>query len=89
MSKSLTFTLGPVADETARFVDLFDKFFDSLNVSNFDSGKHERKPFKDPYRSSSDFRLKVRHDHALAYTIHAIIIIIIITVVDGNISTIP
>jgi hypothetical protein len=30
---------------------MFDEFFDALNVSNFDSGKHERKPFKDPLSS--------------------------------------
>lgn len=57
--KCLIHTLGEVAKETARFADMFDKFFDALNVCNFDSGKHERKPFKDPYRSPSDFRLKV------------------------------
>jgi hypothetical protein len=34
-------------------------FFDALNVSNFDSGKHESKPFKDPYRSPTDFRLRL------------------------------
>ena len=60
VSKALTHTLGSVTAGTAEFVDIFDKFFDALNVSNFDSGKHERKPFKDPYRSASDFRLKVR-----------------------------
>ena len=34
-------------------------FFDCLNVNSFDEGKHQRKPFKDPYRSVKDFRLKV------------------------------
>ena len=38
----------------------FDKFFDCLNVSNYVNGKHERKVFQDPYRSGSDFRLKVK-----------------------------
>ena len=61
MSKCLTHVLGEEAEETACFADMFDKFFDSLNVYNFDSGKHDRKPFKDPYRSASDFRLKVGH----------------------------
>lgn len=59
VSKGLTHALGPEAEETARFADYFDKFFDAVNVSNFDSGKHQRKPFRDPYRSASDFRLKV------------------------------
>lgn len=59
MSKCLTHTLGLVAEGSAQFAIMFDKFFDALNVCNFDEGKHERKPFKDPYRSSSDFRIKV------------------------------
>ena len=29
-----------------KFVDMFDKFFDCMNVSNFDAGKRQRKPFK-------------------------------------------
>lgn len=44
--------------ETIRFVDKFDKFFDCLNVNSFDAGRHERKTFKQPYRSATDFRLK-------------------------------
>ena len=59
VSKGMTL-LGEVASETARFADMFYKFFDALNVCNFDSGKRERKSFKDPYRSSKDFRLKVK-----------------------------
>ena len=51
--------MGSEAEETARFADYFDKFFDAVNVSNFVSGKEQRKPFKDPYRSGSDFQLKV------------------------------
>ncbi len=43
----------------AKFVDMFDKFFDCLNVNNFTAGKHHRKPFQDPYRRATDFRLKV------------------------------
>ena len=38
---------------------MIDRFFDSLNVNNFNSGKWKRKPFQDPYRSADDFRLKV------------------------------
>ncbi len=51
--------MSPGASETARFVDIFDKFFDAVNVANFDSAKRERKPFKNPYRCALDFRLKV------------------------------
>ena len=46
-------------EETARFVALFDKFFDALNVCNFTNGIHRRKPFQLLYRSASDYRLKV------------------------------
>lgn len=52
-------TDDPETKETRRFVCIFDKFFDSLNVSNFTNGKHKRKVFQQPYRSSNDFRLKV------------------------------
>lgn len=45
--------------ETIRFVNMFDKLFDSLNVSNCMSAKKERKVFKNPYRSGNDFRLEV------------------------------
>ena len=52
-------TGGPQVTETAKFAETLDKFFDCLNVTNFLGGKQNRKPFKDPYRSSSDFLLKV------------------------------
>ena len=39
---------------------MFNKFFDCLNVGNCTSGKHTRNAFKDPYRSATDFRLKVK-----------------------------
>ena len=40
--------LGEKTAETARFVNMMDKFFDCLN---FTSGKLKIKPFQDPYRS--------------------------------------
>ncbi|SMN02104.1 hypothetical protein SPONN_482 [uncultured Candidatus Thioglobus sp.] len=51
-------TGGPAAQETAKFIDLVNKFFDCLNVTNFDAGKHSRNNYKDPIRPH-DFRLKV------------------------------
>ena len=45
--------------ETVKFTVMFDRFFDCLNVNNFTTGKHKRKPFQNPYRSPDDFRLKV------------------------------
>jgi len=37
--------VGEEAVETARFVTLFDKFFDMLNVSIFTNGTIKLKPF--------------------------------------------
>ena len=51
--------VGVKAEETSKFAEMFDKFFDCVNVTNFSAGKYSRNPFKDPYRSSTDFRLKV------------------------------
>ena len=59
VSKALTLYGGDKAEETAKFAEIFDKFFDCLNVSNFTDGKYNRKPFQDPYRSGTDFRLTV------------------------------
>ena len=42
--------------ETANFVDIFDKWFDCLNVCNMSAGKVTRNPFKSSYRSGHDFR---------------------------------
>ena len=59
VGKALQLTGGPDAQETARFVLMFDKFFDALNVGDFKSSKHHRKPFQAPYVSNDDFRLDV------------------------------
>ena len=57
---------GEDAAETARFVDLMDKFFDTVNVHNYEHGLHARKKFQLPYTSGSDQRLKryptIKHD---------------------------
>ena len=45
--------------ETIKFVRYMDKFFDCLNVTNFNSGIHKKKRFQEPYTSKNDFRLKV------------------------------
>ena len=59
VAKALPIVVGPVAEETAKFAAIFDKFFDLLNVSNFTNGTRYRKPFRDPFRSGSDDHLKV------------------------------
>ena len=58
MAEALKLTGGEEAKETARFIELMDKFFDRLNITNCVSGKHNRKVFQDPFRPN-DFRLKV------------------------------
>lgn len=59
VSKALTLFGGDTAQETARFTELFDKFFDCVNVRNFTDGQRKRKVFQNPYYSGSDFRLQV------------------------------
>ncbi len=45
--------------ETERFVRLFDRFFDCMNVRNFTEAIYQRKPDLRPYRRSDDPRLSV------------------------------
>ena len=60
VSKAVELIGGAEASETARFLLMFDKLFDSLNVSTFSEGCQSRKPFRQPYHSADDFQLKVR-----------------------------
>ena len=60
VATALRLTGGAEVCETARFIEMMDKCFDCLNVSDFSSARHSRNPFKAPYYSSSDFRLKVK-----------------------------
>ena len=59
VAKAIQLTQGQESEETVRFITMFDRFFDCFNVRCFNAGKHQRKPFKQPYRSGNDFRLKV------------------------------
>ena len=59
VSNALTLTGGSTVEETAKFVNLMDKFFDCMNVHNFSHGVQARKPFQMPYRSGKDKRLQV------------------------------
>ena len=52
-------TGGPETEETVKFILMFDKFFDMLNVTNFTNWAHERKPDKQPYQKIDDERLEV------------------------------
>ena len=59
VSKALPLVVGAEAEETAKFVSMFDTFFDIMNVTNFTNGMRYRKPFQHPYRHAEDSRLKV------------------------------
>ena len=49
----------PEFEETVKFNDMFDKWFDCLNVFNPNVGKLKRNPFKSPYCNKLNFRLTV------------------------------
>eukprot|EP00731_Ephydatia_muelleri_P032656 Em0024g200a len=40
------------------FAEIFDRFFDCLNSSSLSAGKRSRNPFRSPYRSGTDWKLK-------------------------------
>ena len=70
MSKALS-QKGSEMEVIAKFVQLFYRFFDCLNVGNFTDGKRSHNPFKQSYRAASDFRFKVQtciHTHTHTYT---------------------
>lgn len=58
MADALKLSGGPAAQKTSQFIGLVNKFFDVLNVNNFDEGKRTRNVFKDPIRPG-DHRMKV------------------------------
>ena len=43
-----------VVEGTTKFVLMFDKLFDAVNVSNFINGTHYHKDFQHPYRHKVD-----------------------------------
>ena len=59
VGNALTLTGGTEAEATATFIQLVDKLFDCLNVGNYTEGKKTRNPFKQPYRSVTDFRFRL------------------------------
>ena len=59
VSKALKLANKTCAEETSKFIEYMDKFFDPLNVSNFTGGKTSRKPFQNPYCYDADFHITV------------------------------
>ena len=58
VGKVLCLAIDAEAEETSRFALFFDKFFDILNVRNFEEGARKRKKFLHPYRNEKDERLE-------------------------------
>lgn len=67
VAKAMALTCGPEVSETVKFISMMDKFFYCLYVDNYSSGYKERKPFKQPYRSSNDFWLTWLEKEFLPY----------------------
>ena len=65
VSNALLLSGRAEVEETARFVGVFDKCFDILNVNNFSSAMKKQKPFQRPYTSAKDARLKVHSYYML------------------------
>ena len=63
VGKAIKLTGGPEAEETSKFILMFDQFFDVFNVSNFTNWARQRKQFRYPYRSKEDSRLDVSVDY--------------------------
>lgn len=59
VAKALKLTKKDEVAETVKFVEMFDKLFDCLNVSSLSAGKRKKSAFKSPYRAVDDFRVKV------------------------------
>ena len=46
-------------EETAKFCQIFDKFFDCLNTPRLGEGREKRKPDLEQYRSDKDVSFDV------------------------------
>ena len=59
VSNLIKYYEDPCMTETQRFVHLFDKFFDCLNVRDLNQWRIKKKTDLKPYYSRNDERLKV------------------------------
>ena len=59
VSKALIDAEDENVKETAKFIQMIDKFFDCLNVTNLNCGRKRKKDFQKPYEKTDDERLKV------------------------------
>ena len=67
VAKAIEITNGPEASEAVKFIKMFNKFFDCLNVDNFWEGIKKRNTFKELYRSEHDFRRKWLAEEFIPY----------------------
>ena len=65
MAETLSTQERPGTSSTIKFVEMFDKVFDCLNVSNINKGRKNKKELK-TYESPNDWRFKV---HILTITL--------------------
>ncbi len=90
MSKALQLTGGSDVKETAKFVEVFDHFFDCMNVNSYNTGRLKRKIFKQPYRSATDFWLKVCEQRSrMIKNALTIITFFLDVVVERGVSRLP
>ena len=59
VAKALEYYRDPATKETQRFCQIFDRFFDCLNVRSYSEGRKKRKPDLLPYRTIADTCFKV------------------------------
>ena len=68
----------PATSETVRFIRMFDRWFDCMNVSSLSGGRRELKKDLYPYRTPKDTRFDVSmHVIVLGYdnNVHMFIIV--------------
>ena len=59
VAKALALNDNPSTSETQQFVEMFDKFFDLLNIRSSMESIRTRNVNKEPYKDPSDERLNV------------------------------
>ena len=67
VSKVMLAYSPPDTHETAKFIELVDKFFDCFNTRSLNEAEFKRKPFLAPYRSCDDHRFDFLENEFLKY----------------------
>lgn len=61
VANSIQDLYGPDTEETVKFLRMFNKFFDCLNVRSMWEGRNKRNANLSPYNSEDDQRLKFHY----------------------------